>query len=44
MVYQCIYMKSRKVVLVILRAGQHRRHRHKEQTLDTVEEGEGGMI
>ena len=28
----CIIMESRKLVLMILLAGQQRRHRHKEQT------------
>ena len=36
-------MESRKMVLMILLAGQQRRHRDKEQTLDTVG-GESGMI
>ena len=37
-------MESGKMVLTILYAGQQRRHRYKEQALDTVGEGEGGMI
>ena len=37
-------MESRKMVLTILYAEEQRRHRYKEQTLDTVGEGEGGMI
>ena len=28
----CIIMESRKLVLMILLAGQRRKHRHKEQT------------
>ena len=30
--YVLIYMKSRKIVMMILHAGQQRTHRHKEQT------------
>ena len=37
-------MESRTIVLMIVLAGQQKRHRHKEQTLDTVGEGEGGMV
>ena len=37
-------MKSRKLVPLILCARQQKRHRNKEQTLDTVGEGEDGMI
>ena len=33
-----------KMVLINLFAGQQQRQKHKEQTLDTVGEGEGGMI
>ena len=39
-------MESRKTVLMNLFAGQHWRHRHREQTYRHragVEEGEGGM-
>ena len=36
-------MESRKMVLMHLFAGQEKRHRHREQTLDTVEEGQGWM-
>ena len=36
-------MESRKMVPMILHAGQQRRHRHKEQTFG-IREGEGGMI
>ena len=32
-----------KMVLINLFAGQQQRQKHKEQTLDTVGEGEGGM-
>ena len=31
-VYYCIYMKSREIVLIILHTGHQRRHGHKEQT------------
>ena len=41
--YINIYMESRKMVLINLFAGQQQRQKHKEQTLDTVGEGEGGM-
>ena len=37
-------MEFRKMVSMILHAGQQRSHRCKEQTLDSVGEGEGGMI
>ena len=36
-------MESRKTVLTILLAGHQRRHKHKEQNLDTVREEEGAM-
>ena len=36
-------MESRKMVLRNLSEGQQWRHRHTEQTVDTVREGEGGM-
>jgi len=35
-------MESRKMVLMNLFAGQEWRNRHREETLDTVGEGEGG--
>ena len=35
-------MESRKMILMNLFAGQEWRHRHREQTLDTAGEGEGG--
>ena len=38
------YIWNLQRVLMILCAGQQRKHRHKEQTLDTVKEGEGGII
>ena len=38
-----MYMTSGEMVLVNLLAGQQQRQKHKEQTLDTVGEGEGGM-
>ena len=37
-------MKSRKMVTITLYARQQRRHRCIEQLLDSVGEGEGGMI
>ena len=37
-------MESSRIVLMILHAGQQRRRGHKEQILDTVMQGEGGMI
>ena len=37
-------MESRKIEIMILLARQQRRCRHKEQTLDTVGEDEGGVI
>ena len=37
-------MESRKMVSTVLHTGQKRRHRHKEQILDSVGEGKGGMI
>ena len=37
-------MEPRTRVLMILLAGQQKRHRHKEQTFDAVGEGEGGMV
>ena len=36
-------MEFRKMVTMILYARQQKRHRCKEQILDSVEEGEGGM-
>ena len=36
-------MESRKTVLMNLFVGQEYRCRHREQTLDTMGEGEGGM-
>jgi len=39
-----IFMKSRKMVPMILHAGQQRRHRFKERLFDSVGEGDGGMI
>ena len=39
-----IYMEFRKMVTTTLYAGQQKRHRCKEQILDYVGEGEGGMI
>ena len=37
-------MESIKIVQMILHAGQQKRPRHKEQTLNLVGEGEGGTI
>ena len=35
---------GRKIVMMTLYASQQERHRCKEQTLDSVQEGEGGII
>ena len=37
-------MKFRKMVMITLYVRQQKRHRYLEQSLDSVEEGEGGMI
>ena len=37
-------MGFRKMVTMTLYARQQKRHRDKEQTLDSVGEGKGGMI
>ena len=37
-------MEFRKKVMMTLHAGQKKRHRYKEQTLDSVGDGEGEMI
>ena len=37
-------MEFRKMVMTTLNATQQKRHRYKEQTLDSVGEGEGEMI
>ena len=39
-----IYMEFRKMVKMTLYARQQKRHRCKEQTLDSVGEDEGGVI
>ena len=39
-----IYMEFRKVVTMTLYVRQQKRHRYKEQTFDSVGEGECGMI
>ena len=39
-----MYMEFRKMVTTTLGAKQQKRHRYKEQTLDSVGEAEGGMI
>ena len=49
---KCLYMASRKMVLMILHTGQQRRHRHKEQTFglggrrgwDDLREKHGNII
>ena len=38
-----IYMKSKKMILMIFLAGQQRRHRHEEQSFVTVGDKESGM-
>ena len=40
-VYQCIYIESRKTVLMILNVGRQRKHRHKKQTFGHVRERRG---
>ena len=42
-VYQCMYMESRKMVPMNLFAGQQWRNRHKKQTYGHGEEGEDEM-
>ena len=37
-------MEFRKMVMLTLYTRQQKRHRYKEQTLDSVGEGKGGMI
>ena len=37
-------MEFRMMLMTILCARQQKRHRYKEQTLDSVGEAEGGMI
>ena len=37
-------MEFRKKVMMVLHAGQKKRHRCKEQTMDSVGDGEGEMI
>ena len=39
-----LYMEFRKMVTMTLYARQQKRHRYKERTLDSVGEGEGGII
>jgi len=39
-----MYMEFRKMVMITLYARQQKRHRCIEQSLDSVGEGEGGMI
>ena len=39
-----VYMEFRKIVTTTLYARQQKRHRCKERLLDSVGEGEGGMI
>ena len=38
-----IYMEFRKMITMILYSRPQKRHRCKEQTLDSVEESKGGM-
>ena len=40
-IYKCIYMESRKMVLMNLSVGQQWRHRLEDRLMDTVGEGEG---
>ena len=37
-------MEFKKMVMMIIYIRQQNRHRYKDQTLDSVGEGEGGMI
>ena len=41
---KCIFMEFRKTVTMTLYVRQQKRHRCKEQTLDSVGEDEGGVI
>ena len=41
---KCIEISFRKMVLMVLHVGQQWRHRCKEQILDSVGEGEFGII
>ena len=41
-VYQCIYMESRKMILMNLFAGQEQRQT-RDRLVDAAGEGEGGM-
>ena len=41
---KCIYMEFRNMITMTLHARQQKRHGCKEQTLDSVGEGEGGVI
>ena len=43
-IYALYIFIFRKMVTITLYARQQKRHRYKEQTLDSVREGEGGMI
>ena len=40
-IYIYIYMESRKVVLMNLFSEKERRHKYREQLVDTMEEGKG---
>ena len=43
-IFQRMYMEFRKMVTMTLYARQQKRHRCKDRFLDSVEEGEGGVI
>ena len=43
-VFKCIYMEFKKMVLITLYVSQKKRHRFIEQILEAMGEGEGGMI
>ena len=42
--HECIHMEFRKMVTMTLYVRQQKRHRCIKQSLDSVGEGEGGMI
>ena len=43
-VFKCIYMEFKKMALITLYAKQKKRHDIQNRLLDSVGEGEGGMI
>ena len=43
-IYIYVYMEFRKMVLMVLHAGQQRGHSYKEQTFRLSGESEGGMV